>query len=403
MFQNKVIPVVVLSILMLGTSALPSRATELGDAVQKQQDIANQKKQAQGQLNKLTFTADKIKAQLTQLEAQIAAAQTLLSQTRAAYVQAQTQVVAAQKELDQKQKELEGRQVALGKRARAIYESGQMSYLELLFKASDISDFITRVEYFNKLVENDRQLLTEIRSQKEQIVQKKRELQSRRDQAAQLQAQAASASAQLDKTKSQQRIALDENQKTQQAAYVNVDRLESESNAIGDTIRKIQAAEAAKAAQAAQAAQAANASQASQASRKGAGSGSISTWPVPGCYEISDPFGWRTHPVTKKRSLHTGTDIVAPTGTRIHSAGAGVVIVAGWNSAYGNMTIIDNGNGVSTLYGHQSGMSVSEGQSVTANQVIGSVGSTGLSTGPHLHFEVREGGNPTDPLRFFSN
>ncbi|HWQ42695.1 MAG TPA: peptidoglycan DD-metalloendopeptidase family protein [Desulfosporosinus sp.] len=388
MFQKKVIPVVVLSLLMLGTSALPSWAAELGDAVQKQQDIANQKKQAQGQLNSLTFTADKIKAQLAQLEAQIATAQTLLSQTRAAYVQAQTQVIAAQKELDQKQKELEGRQVALGKRARGIYESGQISYLELLFKASDISDFITRMEYFNKLVDNDRQLLTEIKSQKEQIVQKTRELQSRRDQAAQLQAQAAAASAQLDKTKSQQRIALDENQKNQQAAYDNVDRLEAESNAIGDTIRKMQAAEAAKA---------------SQGTRKGTGSGSISTWPVPGFYEISDPFGWRTHPVTKKRSLHTGTDIVAPTGTQIHSAGAGVVIVAGWNSAYGNMTIIDNGNGVSTLYGHQSALAVTVGQSVTANQVIGSVGSTGLSTGSHLHFEVREGGNPTDPLRFFSN
>jgi len=388
LFRKKAIPVVVLSLLMLGTSALPSRASELEDTVQKQQDIVNQKKQAQGQLNNLTYTADKIKAQLTQLEAQIAAAQTLLSQTQLAYVQAQTQVVAAQKELDQKQKELEDRQVALGKRARGIYESGQISYLELLFKASDLSDFITRVEYFNKLVDNDRQLLTEIKSQKEQIVEKTRQLQSRRDQAAQLQTQAASVSAQLDKTKSQQRIALDENQKTQQAAYDNVDRLESESNALGDTIRKMQAAQAAKA---------------SQSTRHGVGSGSISTWPLPGFYEISDPFGWRTHPITKKRSLHTGTDIVAPTGTQIHSAGAGVVLVAGWNSAYGNMTIIDNGNGISTLYGHQSALAVTEGQSVTANQVIGSVGSTGLSTGSHLHFEVREGGNPTDPLRFFSN
>ena len=385
MFRKKVIPIAVLSILLLGTSALPSRANELGDAVQQQQDLANQKKQAQGQLNKLTFTADIMKAQLALLETQIAAAQTRLSQNRAAFTRAQTQVNIAQKELEQKQKELEGRQSALGKRARGIYESGQISYLELLFQSSDLSDFITRMEYFSKLVDNDRQLLSVIKSQKEQIGQKKRELQSQRDQAAQLQAQAVSVSAELDKSKSEQRIALDKNQKTQQAAYDDVDRLESEANSLGDKIRKLQAAQAAK------------------PTRQGGVSGSISIWPVPGFYEISDPFGWRTHPITHKQSLHTGTDIVAPTGTQIHAAGAGVVLVAGWNSAYGNMTIIDNGNGVSTLYGHQSSLAVSEGQSVQANQVIGYVGSTGLSTGSHLHFEVREGGNPTDPLRFFPN
>jgi len=379
LFPKKVIPIVVLSILLLGTSALPSRANELGDAVQQQQDIANQKNQAQGQLNHLTFTADKIKAQLAQLETQIAAAQTLLSQKQVAFVQAQTQVNAAQKELDQKQKELEDRQIALGKRARGIYEIGQISYLELLFQSSNLSDFITRMEYFTKLVDNDRQLLTGIKSQKEQIAQKTRELQSRRDQAAQLQAQAVSVSAELDKTKSQQRIALDENQKTQQAAYDDIDRLESEANAMTDKIQKLQAA------------------------RTGGVNGTISVWPLPGFYEISDPFGWRIHPITHKRSMHTGTDIVAPTGTQIHAAGAGVVIMAGWNTAYGNMVIIDHGSGVSSLYGHQSSLNVIEGQSVQANQVIGYVGSTGWSTGSHLHFEVREGGNPTDPLRFFPN
>ena len=382
MFQKKVIPIVVVCFFLLGTSALPSRANELGDAVQQKQDISNQKNQAQGKLNQLTFTADKIKAQLDQLEAQISAAQTLLSQKQVAYTQAQLQVLSAQKELDQKQKELEDRQSAFGKRARGIYESGQISYLELLFQSADLSDFITRMEYFTKLVDNDHKLLTDIKSQKEQIAQKTRELQSHRDQAAQLQVQAASVSANLDQTKAQQRLALDQNQKAQQAAFDDVDRLASEANAIGDKIRKMQAV---------------------QATRQGGVSGAVSTWPVPGFYEISDPFGWRIHPITHQRSLHTGMDIVAPTGTQIHAAGAGVVIIAGWNSAYGNMTIIDNGNGISTLYGHQSALGVTEGQSVQANQVIGYVGSTGMSTGPHLHFEVRVGGNPTDPLQYFPN
>ena len=382
MFRRKVITIVILSLGLLGTSALPSWANDLGDAVGQQKDVLNQKDQTRGQLNELTYTADKIKAQMAQLETQIAAAQVLLGQKQAAYAQAQKQVLSAQKELDLKQKELEDRRVALGKRAKGIYESGQVNYLELLFQSADLGDFITRMEYFTKLVSNDRQLLLDIQTQKEQIAQKARVLQSKRDQAAQFQAQAASVSAELDKTKSQQRIALDQNQKDQQAAFDEVDRLESEANALGDKIRKMQAA---------------------QATRKGGVSGSITTWPVQGFYEISDPFGWRIHPITQKRSLHSGTDIVAPSGTQIHSAGAGVVLMAGWNTAYGNMTIIDHGKGISTIYGHQSASSVTEGQSVQANQVIGYVGSTGWSTGAHLHFEVRVGGNPTDPLQYFHN
>jgi len=382
LFRWKVILIVILSLGLLGTSALPSRATELGNAVQQQKNINNQKNLARGQLNQLTYTADKIKAQMTQLETQIAAAQLLLGQKQATYSEAQKQVLAAQEELDLKQKELEDRRMALGKRAKVIYENGQVTYLELLFQASDLGDFITRMEYFSKLVDNDRQLLLGIQTQKEQIAQKTIELQSKRDQAAQLEVQAAAVSADLDEKKSQQRIALAQNQKAQQAAYDDVDRLESEANAIGAEIRKLQAA---------------------QATRTGGVSGTISVWPLPGFYEISDPFGWRIHPITHKRSMHTGTDIVAPSGTEIHAAGAGVVIMAGWNTAYGNMTIIDHGKGISTLYGHQSRLNVSEGQVVQANQVIGYVGSTGWSTGPHLHFEVREGGNPTDPLRFFPN
>jgi len=379
LFRKKGIWTVTLSLLLLGTSALPSWADELGDVIQQKQGITNQKNQAEGQLNKLTFTADKVKAQLTQLESQIAAAQTLLSQKQAAYAQAQAQVLAAKQELDQKQKELEDRQSALRKRVRGIYESGQISYLELLFQSSDLSDFVTRMEYFTKLVDNDHQLLADIKSQKEQIAQKTRDLQTRRDQAAQLQAQAAKVSANLDETKTQQHMVLEQNLKAQQVALDNIERLESEANAMADRIRKLQAA------------------------RKGGVIGSISTWPLPGFNEISDPFGWRTHPITHKQSLHTGTDIMAPSGTPIHATGAGIVIMAGWNTAYGNMIIIDHGGGISSLYGHQSGLKAAEGETVQAGQIIGYVGSTGWSTGPHLHFEIREGGNPTDPLRFFPN
>lgn len=412
MFRRKALPIVIISLGLVGTLALPSWANELGDAVGQQKDVLNQKDQAQGQLNQLTYTADKIKQQMAELETKIAAAQMLLGQKQADYVQAQQQVVSAQKELELKQKELEDRQLALGKRAKGIYENGQVSYLELLFQSADLGDFITRMDYCTKLVANDRQLLMDIQTQKEQIVQKAHELQSKSDHAAQLQVQATSVSMDLDKAKAQQLVDLDQNKKAQQASFDNIDQLEAASNDISDKIRKMQAAQAAQIAKAAKAAQAAQSAQSAQTAKttpttqKGGvsgsiHSGSINTWPVPGFYEISDPFGWRTHPITHKQSMHTGTDIVAPTGAQIHSAGAGVVIEAGWNSAYGNMTVIDNGNGITTLYGHQSAIAVTVGQSVQANQLIGYVGSTGLSTGAHLHFQVMIDLSPTDPLQYF--
>lgn len=380
MFKRRVITIVLVSLSLLGTSVLPTRATELGEAVGQQKDLIKQKNEVKEQLNKLTYSADNLKTQMAELETKIAAAQKLLGQTQEAYSQAQKQVLAAQKELELKQKELEARRVALGKRAKVIYESGQVNYMELLFQSADLTDLITRLEYFNKLVANDRQLLLDIQTQKEQITKKTHELQGKRDQAAQLKTKAASVSADLNQSKAQQRIALDKNQKDQQVAFESIDRLEAEANAWNDKIRKLQAA---------------------QAARAGGVSGTITTWPAPGYYEISSPFGWRIHPVTGKRSLHTGADIVAPSGAKITAAGAGVVIMAGWNTAYGNMVIIDHGKGLSTLYGHQSSLAVTEGQSVQANQVIGYVGSTGWSTGAHLHFEVREAGNTTDPLRYF--
>jgi murein DD-endopeptidase MepM/ murein hydrolase activator NlpD len=122
-------------------------------------------------------------------------------------------------------------------------------------------------------------------------------------------------------------------------------------------------------------------------------------WPVNG--PITSGFGYRTDPVTGLTAFHSGIDIGAACGTPIEAAGTGVVITAGWNSGgYGNMTLINHGNGLSTLYGHQSSIIVTASQSVTQGQVIGYVGSTGKSTGCHLHFEVRVNGTPVDPTGY---
>jgi murein DD-endopeptidase MepM/ murein hydrolase activator NlpD len=119
-------------------------------------------------------------------------------------------------------------------------------------------------------------------------------------------------------------------------------------------------------------------------------------WPVNG--PITSPFGPRVQPIVGASTFHPGVDIAASQGTPIKAAGDGVVKMAGWNGGYGNFTLIDHGGGLATGYGHQSRIAVSVGQHVSTGEVIGYVGSTGTSTGPHLHWEVRVNGNPVDPM-----
>ena len=127
------------------------------------------------------------------------------------------------------------------------------------------------------------------------------------------------------------------------------------------------------------------------------GSGVLS-WPVNGV--VTSPFGYRIHPIFHVRKLHTGVDLHAGMGVSIHAAGAGTVVSAGWRGGYGKCVVVDHGGGLATLYAHQSQILVSVGQKVKRGEVIGKVGSTGYSTGPHLHFEVRVNGSPVNPLNY---
>ncbi len=126
----------------------------------------------------------------------------------------------------------------------------------------------------------------------------------------------------------------------------------------------------------------------------------ILAWPLNG--PLSSPFGYRIHPITGTQRLHAGIDISAGYGAPIRSAGNGVVILAEWFGGYGNTIVIDHGGGLTTLYAHQSALNVTNGQAVTAGDTIGYVGSTGFSTGPHLHFETREYGTPVNPLGYLN-
>jgi len=369
--------VLLLALLLAVAFVCPVSADELSEMLERQNKINQEQSAAQSRLKNLTIKAQEMEKQIQQLTKEISAAEIDLQKKEDAYAQAKIDVAIIQEEVAAKQKELDKRQDTLRKRVRTIYEDGQMSYLDVIFQSTDISDFLSRVEYMTCLVENDQNILSDIRCQKQDLDAKQQLLIAKMDEAKKLQQQAENAKAYLNNTKAKKEVALAENKKDQDDLITQIEKLEKDSKALEAKIREL------------------------QKDNKGGLTGSVTTWPTPGYWTITSPFGYRTHPITREYKLHTGVDIGAPNGAKINAAGSGVVIFSGWYGAYGNAVIIDHGNKISTLYGHMSSRAVTEGQEILAGQNIGRVGSTGWSTGPHLHFEVRKDGVPTNPMAYF--
>lgn len=282
--------------------------------------------------------------------------------------------------LDEAIQRVEERDKLLKTRVRAMYETGDISYLEVLLDSSSIGDFLTRLDMVQKIVESDKSILEENIRDKEEIEANKREVEA-------LEAQLL---AQLDELTNRQL----EYQKMMKERSIRVAALNQQED---EKQRLIEEANEGLAQIAKQ--------KAKLIETKNRLSGGRLLWPLPDSTRITDTFGPRIHPVTGKKSTHTGIDIGAPTGTDIVAAESGVVILAAYYGAYGNTVMIDHGGGIVTMYGHirNGGIKVKEGQEVKRGQKIAEVGSTGLSTGPHLHFSVINDGEYKDPMKYLKS
>ncbi len=272
--------------------------------------------------------------------------------------------------------------VALAKeRIRAMYELGDTSYLSLIFGSSSIDEFTTRFELVKQMAEYDRKVINRLKETKATIEQE------------------TTAIEQMTNQQENALYALESNVSSLEQKQAKSQSLINRFNAqTEENLKAIEEAEKAEAAL--------------QAEIKEALANSTNDmefdgqflWPVEGYYSITDVFGMRTHPVTGVYKLHTGVDIAGGgiRGKPIRAAGDGIILKAGYHTAYGNYVVIDHGDGYSTLYGHASSLNVSAGQTVMKGDTIGYVGSTGYSTGPHLHFEVIQKGTNLNPLNFFS-
>ena len=264
----------------------------------------------------------------------------------------------------------------LAKRVRDIYINGQISYLDVLFGAKDFQDFFTRMDLLKRVIEQDYGLVQVVFAEKTAIEQSQKALETDRAAKEKLVQSAAERKKEAEKKQSAKQAIMDkmETDRATQERIINENLAASKE--VEQMIRN---------------------SRYQPASPALSGGGALN-WPLGG--PITSPFGWRVHPITGASRFHSGIDIGGDYGDTIHAAGAGVVSYAGWISGYGYAVIIDHGGGISTLYGHNQALLVSEGQSVSQGQPIAECGSTGNSTGPHCHFEVRVDGEPVNPMGY---
>jgi murein DD-endopeptidase MepM/ murein hydrolase activator NlpD len=267
-----------------------------------------------------------------------------------------------------------------------IYESDDASTIDVFLGASSVQDALDKVQYLNDIGDQDRRIAQQVAGAKAAIkIQRAKTkklrgtvqsetavISARTAQTRDVRNQLVGAKNDLSSTKQQKLQDISKLTKEQQAEAGEIDALQAASNAITARI------------------------QAAQANRQGGATATPSSagliWPVNA--PVTSPFGWRWG------RMHQGIDLGAAEGTPIKAAASGTIIYCGWESGYGNLTVIDHGGNLATAYGHQSSIAVACGQQVAQGEVIGYVGNTGHSTGPHLHFEVRINGEPVDPLGY---
>ncbi len=266
-------------------------------------------------------------------------------------------------------------------RLRVMYEEGATSYLKILLSSESVFDFFYNLEMLSQITEYDNKIIAEIEARKIEIEEKKAALDE--------------IIAEVKEEKNREEAKKAELQKQSDLKVAYMKELEKNIAKYTENYNKMEAEEERIRAQiAAQA-------RGNSASVSTPYSGGTLQWPAPASRLITSPYGYRIHPIFKTQKFHKGIDIGVGSGNSVLAAADGVVIVSTYSSSYGNYVSINHGNGLVTLYAHNSSLKVSVGQTVKRGQVIAISGNTGNSTGPHLHFEVMKNGQTTDPMSYF--
>jgi murein DD-endopeptidase MepM/ murein hydrolase activator NlpD len=288
-------------------------------------------------------------------------------------------------------------QDVLNRRLVDAYEHGDLGYVDVLLRSRSFADFVERWNDVRFVIKANESTIRARRADHARVVGIETGLLGTQSELQAQEAQARQQRLALDGLAAQRKLLLDAADAERQSVQTEVEHIaelsDAEEAALEALIREKQREEEAKRLAARRAARLAGV----ELPREPGAPGQL-LWPVSG--PITSPFGWRMHPIMHRMILHRGIDIGVPTGTPVAAAAEGRIIVASYQGGCGNMVAIDHHGGLSTMYCHMSQIFVSVGQEVQRGQAIGAAGSTGLSTGPHVHFQVMQNGNPVDPMGF---
>lgn len=371
--------IIVISLLCSVTGmTVISYAEELDDLRNKREEIEVQIDESNTELGIIDEQLTENLQQIQKLDENISSSEKNLEDLNSGIIKKEEEISKVEEELRKITEKYDIQKDILDKRLVTMYENGRTNYLDVLLGSESIMEFISSYFLISEITDYDMDLLDLVNQEKEQIEKKNTELNKQKEKLETEKRTMQKTQIALSNTKLLRQNYMSKLTVEEQALQAKIDEYNRQIQEIENEIKNLVVT----------------------ASLGEDYQGGRMYWPVYDHFKITSPYGMRTHPITGVYKLHSGVDVSASTGTDFRAIANGIVVKAGYNTAYGNMVILDHGGGVQTLYAHGSSIEVKLGDKVNAGDVVLKVGSTGYATGPHAHFEVRINGETVNPLDY---
>lgn len=393
-FTRRILPMVMATLLCMALiipGADASTQSEIDDLKDEAAAIDERKEEVQQRLDQLSDDKDEAMARKEALDEQCAVIQEEIDNVSAQITEYDTLIAEKEAQIAENEAKEEAQYELFSKRVRVMEENGSISYWEVIFKATSVPDLLSRIDFINEIMDYDERIMEDLRTTRQQLAQERQELED---------AKAAQVAAKEELTERQNEL---ETQRAEADALMQ--KIQAESDEYQDTLDALDQEEEDIQARIVEL------SKQTTTGTSDATTGVVTSWMGSGGYmwpekvskRITSPFGPRSSPGGIGSTNHKGVDIggVGYT-TQVLASKAGTVIVSQYSQSYGNYVVVSHGSGNTTLYAHMSQRLVSAGQNVEQGQVLGITGSTGNSTGAHLHFEITEGGVRVNPLNYLT-
>lgn len=371
----------------LTNESIRQKEEEINRAKKEKQELQSGLTDVKALKKELEVSKENLTNYVTELDGQLVIIQAKINELKTLISEKEEEIAKKGVELEEALRVQQEQYEAMKARIKFMYEKGDMLYLELMFEAENFGDMLNKAEYIEMLASYDRNMLDEYVAYTQYVALCKEELEEEKsvlDEAKATVEEEENALNDLISTKEQEVYNLSSDIKNKETA---IKEYEAEIAAQTETIKALEAAVAEEKRKLA----------AEQGRRY---DGGIFAWPAPSFTRISDDYGYRTHPILGIQQFHNGVDMAAPGGSPILAAYDGTVVAAAYSSSMGNYIMIDHGDGLYTVYMHASALYVSKGAEVSKGEKIAAVGSTGRSTGNHLHISVRLNGNYVNPWNY---